>query len=294
MTGEAQYDIKALKAGGLAKQKEPNLFSVRLRVVGGRIEAAQLKILAEIAERFGRGHLHLTTRQGVEIPYVHFQDIERLREELAGAGLEFGACGARVRTITACQGASCSLGLIDSQALAGRIDERVFGRSGLPHKFKIGITGCPNACIKPQENDLGVMGIILKVFRQDLCNYCGLCVHACPVLGALKIEDEQLLYWEEVCVYCGACIAACPNDAWEQVGTSYTLFVGGKMGKRPRLGDRLPVEIRDQEHLLHIVDKTIEWYANHGQEGERFGDTLDRVGVEGLVASLTAPGQDTD
>jgi dissimilatory sulfite reductase (desulfoviridin) alpha/beta subunit len=286
MKGNVQYDISTLKAGGVMKQKEPDLFSIRLRVVGGRIDAVQLKALAELAQKYGRGHVHLTTRQGVEIPYVHFNDIERLREELGKAELAFGACGPRVRTITACQGGSCSYGLIDSQALAARIDEMVFGRSGLPHKFKIGITGCPNACIKPRENDLGIMGTVRKVFHEELCTYCGLCVHACPVPGALEVKDEQLVYRPENCVSCGACAAACPSDAWERVGTSYTVFVGGKMGKRPRLGDRLPIEIRDEEHLLEIVDKTINWYGEHGEKGERFGDTLDRLGVDLLAESL--------
>jgi dissimilatory sulfite reductase (desulfoviridin) alpha/beta subunit len=58
------------------------------------------------------------------------------------------------------------------------------------------------------------------------------------------------------------------------------------MGKRPRLGDRLPIEIRDEEHLLEIVDKTINWYGEHGEKGERFGDTLDRLGVDLLAESL--------
>ena len=283
-----QEDINALKAGGMMKQKEPHLFSIRLRVIGGYMNAEQLSALDKLSKKYGRGYVHLTTRQGVEIPYVQFKDIEALRAELAEVGLEFGACGPRVRTITACQGAACSHGLIDPQTLARKIDDRVFGRSGLPHKFKIAITGCANACIKPLENDLGIQGIARKVFREDLCTHCGLCVHACPVADTLKIEDERLVYRDETCVDCGACIAACPNDAWERIGTGYILYVGGKMGKRPRLGDRLPIEITDDEKLLEAVDKTIDWYAVNGEAGERFGDTLDRVGSETLVAELAA------
>ncbi len=286
MSENAAYDVKALKAGGLMKQKEPDLFSVRLRVVGGFLSAEQLEKLAEVARKYGRGHVHLTTRQGVEVPYVAFRDMEGIRADLKEAALEFGACGPRVRTITACQGASCSHGLIDSQALAARIDERVFGRSGLPHKFKIGITGCPNACIKPRENDLGIMGIVLKSFHEDLCDRCGLCVHACPIPGALEIVDDRLVYREDICVRCGSCIAACPTDAWERTGTGYALFVGGKMGKRPRLGDRLPFEAKTEEEVLDIIDATIEWYASNGTKGERFGETLDRVGIGALVSQL--------
>ncbi|NQT20551.1 MAG: 4Fe-4S dicluster domain-containing protein [Planctomycetes bacterium] len=281
-----QYDIKELKAGGLMKQKEPDLFSIRLRVVGGRIDVAQLQVLAEVADKYGQGHVHLTTRQGVEIPYVNFKHVEALREHLAKAELEFGACGPRVRTITACQGEACSHGMIDCQKLAEKIDERVFGRSGLPHKFKVGITGCPNACIKPQENDLGIMGIAVKSFDEEACDRCSLCVHACPVPDTLSIEDEKLVFNEKNCVSCAACVAACPNDAWQIVGTGYTLFVGGKMGKRPRFGDRLSIQISDEDHLLRLLDEVIEWYAANGNKGERFGETIDRVGLDKLAAAL--------
>ncbi len=290
MSEETTYDVKALKSGGLMKQKEPDLFSVRLRVVGGRVTAEQLEKLAEVARTYGRGHVHLTTRQGVEVPFVAFHEVENIRADLRAEGLEFGACGPRVRTITACQGRSCSHGLIDSQALAAKIDERVFGRSGLPHKFKIGITGCPNACIKPRENDLGIMGIVRKKFSEDRCDRCSLCVHACPVPGALEIKNDRVVYREDLCVRCGDCVAACPTDAWEKVGAGYAVFVGGKMGKRPRLGDRLPFEIENEDDVLAVIDKTIDWYAGNGTKGERFGVTIDRIGLDKLVRALGSAG----
>lgn len=283
MSEPVLYDVNALKAGGLLKLKEPDLFSVRLRVAGGRLSAEQLEKVAEVARRYGRGHVHLTTRQGVEIPYVAFQDIERVRLELLHAGLEFGACGPRVRTITACLGTACPNGLIDSQALARAIDRRVYGRAGLPHKFKIGVAGCPNACTKPQENDLGIMGIVLKAFDEERCDLCQLCLLACPVPGALEIRDDRLTYREDPCVRCGSCVAACPSDAWQKTGTGYAIFVGGKMGKRPQLGVRLPFEAKTEEEVLEIIDMAIEWYAQDGRPGERFGETLERVGVESLL-----------
>ena len=159
-----EYNIKELKSGGLMKQKKKDLFSLRLRVVGGFINSRQLKKLSELADKYATGHVHLTTRQGVEIPNINFKDVENVRKELGKAGLEFGACGQRVRTVTACQGKECSHGLIDCLSLAKDVDKKYFGIGGHPHKFKIGITGCPNGCIKPQENDLGIMGRLRKAF----------------------------------------------------------------------------------------------------------------------------------
>ncbi len=84
----AEYNVKDLKSGGFMKQKEKDLFSVRLRLAGGYLEAEQLPKLAEISRKYGRGHIHLSTRQGIEIPYVQFDDFEKLRSDLADAGLQ--------------------------------------------------------------------------------------------------------------------------------------------------------------------------------------------------------------
>lgn len=290
MASEPEYDRNTLKASGLIQQKQADFFCVRLRIVGGSVGAEQLLTLARLCGKYGTGHVHLTTRQGVEIPNVRACDVERISDELEAAGLEIGVRGRRVRTITACQGGLCSHGVIDSQRLAQRIDAIWYGRGGLPHKFKIGITGCPNGCIKPRENDLGVMGLVLKEFADALCTGCGLCEQACPAPGALRIEDGQLLHDDSQCVSCGACVAACPTGAWQQVGVRYAIFVGGKMGKFPRLGDRLPVEVVDEEHLLRLVETVIEWYAEHGKAGERFGATLEAVGLPSLVDRLEPTG----
>jgi dissimilatory sulfite reductase (desulfoviridin) alpha/beta subunit len=58
------------------------------------------------------------------------------------------------------------------------------------------------------------------------------------------------------------------------------------MGKRPRLGDRLPFEAKGEDGVLDIIDATIDWHAVNGAKGERVGDTLDRVGVESLGTRL--------
>ena len=55
----------------------------------------------------------------------------------------------------------------------------------------------------------------------------------------------------------------------------------------PSLRDRLPLEVLDQKCVLHIVGQTIDWYAAHVQKGERFGKTLDRVGVDKLARCLS-------
>src|SRR4030067_115847 len=65
----------------------------------------------------------------------------------------------RVRNITSCPGNSeCNYGIIDTYEMGGLLDKEFFGED-MPVKIKFAVTGCPNACAKPQENDFGVRGV---------------------------------------------------------------------------------------------------------------------------------------
>ena len=151
-------DYATLKKGGFMRQKQKNNFSLRLAVVGGNLTAENLQIIAKVAEKYGDGHVHLTSRQSVEIPFIKLDDVEEVKEVLATGGCKPGVCGPRVRTITACQGSAvCPSGNIDSYDIAKKLDERYFARE-LPHKFKFGVTGCQNNCLKAEENDVGIKG----------------------------------------------------------------------------------------------------------------------------------------
>ena len=162
-------DYKELKKGGFMRQKQKDCFAMRLKSVGGHFTAAQLK-----------GYVHLTSRQGIEIPYIKLQDIDEVKAALKAGGVEVGVCGPRVRTITACQGAAtCPSGLIDTVKLANEFDKRYGGRE-LPHKFKFGFTGCHNNCLKAEENDMGIKGGVLPKWSAESCMYCGVCEAVCP------------------------------------------------------------------------------------------------------------------
>ena len=101
-----KVDYAALKKGGFMRQKQKGCFSLRLAVVGGNLTAENIKTVAEVAEKYGHGYVHMTSRQGIEIPFIKVEDINEVKAELAKGGVGTGVCGPRVRTITACQGAA--------------------------------------------------------------------------------------------------------------------------------------------------------------------------------------------
>ena len=82
----AKTDYAALKKGGFMRQKQKDNFSLRLAVVGGTLTTENLRKIAEVAEKYGDGHVHLTSRQGVEIPFVKLQDIDEVKDSLAQGG----------------------------------------------------------------------------------------------------------------------------------------------------------------------------------------------------------------
>ena len=271
-------DYATLKKGGFMRQKQKNHFSLRLRVVGGNLTATQLAKIAEVAEKFGDGHVHLTSRQSVEIPFVKLEQIEEVKKALSEGGVEPGVCGPRVRTITACQGeAICPSGCIDTYALAKELDDRYFARE-LPHKFKFGITGCQNNCLKSEENDLGIKGGIQVSWREEDCIQCGVCVKACRS-NAITLDDGKISVDESKCNFCGRCYKACPTEAWDTVH-GYIVSFGGLFGNSISKGEAIIPFLPDKETLLKVCDAPIQFFAAHAKPGERFKFTLDRVGRE--------------
>lgn len=101
---EMALNLEELKAGGIISQRQKNMFSIRVRIVGGNVTPVQLRKIADLAEKYGQDYVHITTRQGFEISHVKFEDVEKVREGLKEADLILGACGSRVRVVVACQG----------------------------------------------------------------------------------------------------------------------------------------------------------------------------------------------
>jgi len=275
-----------LKKGGFMKQKQKGYGSLRLQVIGGNLTAENIKTVAEVAEKYGRGYVHMTSRQGIEIPFINVEQLAEVKEALAAGGVKTGVCGPRVRTVTACQGSEiCPSGCIDTYTIAKELDARYFGRE-LPHKFKFGVTGCQNNCLKAEENDVGIKGGMEVAYKTDACIGCGVCVKACRT-GALSLVDGKIVLDESKCNKCARCVKSCPTDAWE--GTpGYIVSFGGTFGNNVFKGEEIVPLIKDKETLFRVTDAAIEYLEENAKPSERFRKTLERLGEEGLVEKVTA------
>ena len=283
-------EIKRVKALGFLNNKGTDLFNGRVITVNGKITAEQTKVVAEAAEKYGNGEIEFTTRLTIEVRGIHFDNIEPFREYIGKVGLITGGTGSLVRPIVSCKGTTCQYGLYDTFALSEKIHERFYlgyHTVRLPHKFKIATGGCPNNCVKPDLNDLGIVGQMIPNFDEDSCNGCKKCQieNFCPMKAA-KVEDGVLEINKEICNNCGRCIGKCPFDAIEDGTPGFKIYIGGRWGKKVARGKALSKIFTSEEEMLDTVEKAILLFREQGKTGERFADTIARIGFEEVEKQL--------
>ncbi len=287
---EEETRVKAL--GFLKDKRTPDKFNGRVITRNGKITAEETRAIAEAAERFGSGEVTMTSRLTMEIQGVPFENIEPMREYLLEAGLETGGTGSKVRPVVACKGTTCQYGLIDTFGLSEEIHERFFhgyASVKLPHKFKIAVGGCPNNCVKPDLNDLGIIGQRVPQPDMEKCRGCRVCQveQNCPI-GVAAIPDGKLVIDEEACNHCGRCKGKCPFGVTENFIDGYRVYIGGRWGKKVAQGRYLEKVFTDKEEVLSIVEKAILLFREQGITGERFADTVARIGFEEVQRQLLA------
>jgi anaerobic sulfite reductase subunit C len=281
-------DLNNLKAGGFIKERGKDLFTVRLRVPGGRMTVPRLKKIAEVAEKFGGEFVHLSVRQSIELININFKDFDAVVAELGEGGQRVAACGARVRVPTACGGCEYNPnGLVDSQKSAIELDEQLFGTPTGHHKFKVGFAGCPFDCPKSATNDIGFQGAIWPELELEECIACGLCAMSCTE-GAIALgEDGKPVFTPDRCTYCGDCVKVCPTEAWRAAKKGYNVRIGGKWGRHPLVGT-LHAEFLPEERVVEFVAAVLAWYQEkaEGLGRIRIGDVMIREGADSLLSRL--------
>jgi dissimilatory sulfite reductase (desulfoviridin) alpha/beta subunit len=83
------------------------------------------------------------------------------------------------------------------------------------------------------------------------------------------------------CLCCGQCLPVCPTGTLQEAARGYRILVGGKLGRHPRLAQELP-GIYGLEEMRQMVDRCLDHYQRYCQKGERFGEVLERTGLEEL------------
>ena len=271
-------DYTLYSQGGVITERDPDYITVRLRIPGGFLSAAQVRQLAKISEKYGDGSLHLTMRQTAEIPHVNPDNLKKIAKALEKNGTPLGAEKNEVVNIMACPGTEwCKYANCETIDLARKIDERVFGKE-LPIRLRIAVSGCTYMCNSPLLNDIGIIGRIQPLRTPGLCTGCGTCMEYCKE-GAISLKDGISVLDESKCVQCGICIHSCLYRLLKSEYDHYQITVGGRRGANPCIGREL-VNVETEEEVVEVVDRIVYWVYRSAWSGRFLADQMDEIGFD--------------
>lgn len=288
-------NTKGLKKNAFRITKERGKTAVRIRVPGGHMEVKYLSILQEAAEKYGNGTLHITTRQGFELPGIDIKDMPEVNRLIQPVieGLEInqeipgkGYTAAGTRNVSACIGNRvCPFANYDTTAFAKRIEKAIFPND---YHVKIALTGCPNDCIKSRMHDFGIIGMTEPQYEAYRCIGCQACVANCKkrATGALSFENFKVVRDHSKCIGCGECVGKCPTGAWARSEIKYyKLCIMGRTGKKnPRLAQDF-IKWVDEDSIIKIILNTYDFIDNYIDKDapgkkEHIGYIVDRTGYQ--------------
>lgn len=261
--------------GGVITERNADFCTVRIRAPAGILSVEQIRGVARIAKKFGKGVVHCTTRQTLEIPHVDPGSLKALEQALEKNGTPVGSERDEIVNIIACPGIErCKFANIDTIGLAKKIDKKLFGKE-MPVKMRIAISGCPNSCTSPMLNEIGIIGRIRPVRTPGLCTGCGTCVEYCKE-KAIKIKRGISELDNDRCVQCGVCVQSCPFDLLKAEHSHYLVLVGGRRGRHPKIGREL-VTLETEEQVIVAIEKIVNWVYRRAWSGRLLSEQLDDI-----------------
>mmetsp|Transcript_4074 Transcript_4074/g.10365 ORF Transcript_4074/g.10365 Transcript_4074/m.10365 type:complete len:614 (+) Transcript_4074:95-1936(+) len=199
---------------GVHAQKQAGKSWVGVTVPVGRISCAEMRQIADLAEKYSGSEMRLTVEQNVILPNVDNARLEELLAEPAlnnGAKLRVEQDMSIMRGIVSCTGSEfCGQGLVETKHRAVRIAERLDAMLIMPKLVRVHWTGCPNSCGQAQVGDIGLMGAPARKVNEETGKTMG-------------VEGVQI-------------------------------FLGGEVGEHPELGSKFETAVpaNDDELVPHL------------------------------------------
>jgi sulfite reductase beta subunit-like hemoprotein len=149
---------------GVTPQKQPGLFAVGLATLRGRVNAGQLRAVAELAEKYADGHLRATTLQNIVVLNVPEANLAAIQAEAAILDLPSDEKNYFRRGAMACTGIQfCKVAVAETKDRTAEIVEYL--QAALPEwnePISINMSGCPNSCTRYQLADIGLLGSLVR------------------------------------------------------------------------------------------------------------------------------------
>jgi len=184
----------------------------RIKIPFGGLNPNQMDVLADVAEEYSDAICHITTRQDVQLHYVHIEDTPDLMRRLASVGITTReACGNSVRNVTACSLAGvCRCEAFDTTPYAKAMAYHLLGHpdtQDMGRKFKVAFSGCKtSSCGLTNIHDLGFLaktwqsnGTTRRGFEVVIGGGLGAVPYDAKLFDATVPEEEILPLAQAVC-----------------------------------------------------------------------------------------------
>ena len=152
----SEDDLFMCKWVGLYTHRhEQGYFMLRTKQPNGFVTPEQLATIADIAEKQNKGYVDITTRQDIQLHWIHYTEAAAIVKRLESAGIStLGACGDILRNVVGCPVAGVDKEeILDASPIVQEVSHYFLGNldyANLPRKYKIGITGCKTWCMHPE------------------------------------------------------------------------------------------------------------------------------------------------
>ena len=296
--GKWKY-FERVKPGVLMHVSETvdELYTVRVgspRLIG----IDTLRKLADLADKYCKGHLRFTSRHNIEFLLDSSNDVDALIGELEAGGWPIGGTGNSLNNIIHTQGwVHCHSAATDASGTVKAVMDNLydyFKAEDLPAKLKISMACCLNMCGAVHCSDIAFVGIHRTVPRIDdegVSKNCEIpnLIASCPT-GAIRPnpKTKSVKINEEKCMYCGNCYTVCPSmKIMDPENDGVAVFVGGKVSNS-RSGPSfsrlaipwIPNNPPRWDELVEAVRNLVEVWIENAKKGERYGEWIERIGWE--------------
>ena len=175
-----------------ANIQKDGTYSVVPRMWGGMTTPAELRAIADVADRFAIPAVKVTGGQRIDLLGVKKDDLPAVWADLNAAGMVSGHAYAKgLRTVKTCVGSDwCRFGTQDSTGLGIRLEKFMWG-SWTPAKVKLGVSGCPRNCAEATCKDVGVV-CVDSGYEIHVGGAAGLHIRGTEILTRVATEDEAV------------------------------------------------------------------------------------------------------
>lgn len=176
------------------------------------------------------------------------------------------------------------LSRLEQSGLKEFIEARVGGHVLPHHKFKVALSGCPNACSQPQICDFGVVARGLPRRNSEPCTGCRQCGEACREM-AIDFPDFEPHVDYLKCIGCEDCVRVCSAEALDVERKGYSVMAGGKLGRQPQLAVEL-IHLATSDEVVAALDVCLELYMERTVGEEGFAAVFNTLGADRVRTAI--------